>query len=98
MATNYSISTQFVNQNGVKAAQVDAWPFEGARPTTTWKQEELIEEPRELIVFEDASPSNYDVYIAVYPAGRPESRLVVTPPAGRLQTDHVVLTQIKVLP
>ncbi len=98
MAHNYSISTQLVNEYGVKAAQKDAWPFDGARPTSTWAPGELIAEPRALTIFDDAPPGVYDVYIAVYPSDDPGALLVVTPSGGRLQTDHVVLTTVCVLP
>jgi hypothetical protein len=98
LAINYSISTQFVNESGVKAAQVDAWPFEGAAPTSLWEPGKVVEEPRELAIFEGTPPGVYDVYVAVYPSDDPEALLVVTPPGGRLQTDHAVLTTIRVLP
>jgi 4-amino-4-deoxy-L-arabinose transferase-like glycosyltransferase len=98
MAENYSITTQFVNKDGVKAAQKDAWPFDGAVPTSLWEPGSLIEESRELLIFEDAPPGIYDVYVAVYPSGEPQALLVVTPSGGRLQTDHVVLTTVRVLP
>jgi len=98
MDVNYSISTQFVDEAGVKAAQKDAWPFDGAAPTSIWELGRLVEEPRELAIFNDTPPGVYDVYVAVYPSDDPESLLVVTPSGGRLQTDHVVLTTIRVLP
>jgi 4-amino-4-deoxy-L-arabinose transferase-like glycosyltransferase len=98
METNYSISTQFINQYGVKAAQKDAWPFDGQVPTSLWEPGVVLEESREMFIFEDTSPGIFDVYIAVYPSDNPDALLVVTPPGGRLQTDHVVLTKISVLP
>jgi hypothetical protein len=98
MAIDYSISTQFVNRGGVKAAQKDAWPFDGALPTSLWEPGQIVEEARELTIFEGTSPGVYDVYVAVYPSGAPGARLVVTPAGGRLQTDHVVLTTVRVLP
>jgi len=98
MATNYSISTQFVNEFGVKAAQKDAWPFDGAVPTALWTPGDVIEESRELVILDDTPPGVYDVYVAVYPTGEPDALLVVTPTGGRLQTDHVVLTTVRVLP
>ena len=98
MATNYSISTQFVEENGVKAAQKDAWPLDGAAPTVLWEPGNLIQETRELVIFNDTPPGVYDVYVTVYPSDDPEELLVVTPPGGRMQTDHVVLTTIRVLP
>jgi len=38
------------------------------------------------------------VYVAIYPTADPDALLVVTPTGGRLQTDHVVLTTVRVLP
>jgi 4-amino-4-deoxy-L-arabinose transferase-like glycosyltransferase len=96
--TNYSISTQLVDQNGVKAAQKDAWPLDGAAPTSLWRPGELLVEPRKLVIADGTPPGVYDVYIVVYPSSDPEALLVVTPSGGRLQTDHVVLTSIRVMP
>jgi 4-amino-4-deoxy-L-arabinose transferase-like glycosyltransferase len=98
MTTNYSISTQFVDELGVKAAQKDAWPFDGAAPTSLWAPGEVVEESRELTILDGTPPGVYDVYVAVYPTADPDALLVVTPTGGRLQTDHVVLTTIRVLP
>ncbi len=98
MTTNFSISTQFVDAFSVKAAQKDAWPFDGKAPTSIWEPGVVLEEPRELVIFEATPPGVYDVYVAVYPSDDPETLLVVTPPGGRLQTDHVVLTTVRVLP
>ncbi len=98
MARNYSISTQFVDRSGVKAAQKDSWPLDGAAPTSLWGPGDVLQEVRELTVFEDAPPGVYNVHLAVYPSDDPEARLVVTPPGGRLQTNHVVLTTVRVLP
>jgi hypothetical protein len=67
-------------------------------PTTLWEPDILIEEPRELTIFDSTPPGVYDVYVTVYPSEDPYALLVVTPTGGRLQTDHVVLTTIRVLP
>jgi hypothetical protein len=98
MTTNYSISTQFVDESGVKAAQKDAWPLDGAVPTSIWAPGDVVEESRELTVLDGTPPGVYDVYVAVYPTADPDALLVVTPTGGRLQTDHVVLTTVRVLP
>ena len=98
MATNYSITTQFVDGRGVKAAQKDAWPLDGAAPTALWQPGVVMEERRELVILDGTPPGVYDVYVAVYPSDDPADLLVVTPPGGRLQTDHVVLTTMSVLP
>jgi 4-amino-4-deoxy-L-arabinose transferase-like glycosyltransferase len=97
MDTNYSISTQFVDEYGVKAAQRDAWPLDGAAPTSLWEPGTIIEEARELAIFEGTHHGVYNVYVTVYPSEDPDASLVVTPLGGRLQTDHVVLTTIRVL-
>jgi hypothetical protein len=98
MTTNYSISTQFVDKSGVKAAQKDAWPLDGAVPTSTWAVGDVVEESRELNVLDGTPPGVYDVYVAVYPTADPDALLIVTPTGGRLQTDHVVLTTVRALP
>lgn len=70
METNYSVSVQLAGRDGPArghmAGQKDAWPVDGAYPTSVWAEGEVIEDPYTVAIAEDAPPGIYDVEIVVY--------------------------------
>ena len=98
MAVNYAISAQIVNEAQVKAAQKDSWPQDGAMPTPTWQPGQIVEDPRPLTVIPEAAPGVYRLRVAVYRVDEAGEihLLPIIPTGGRLQTDHVLLTPVRV--
>lgn len=97
--TDYTVSTQFVDDRQRKAAQVDSWPRSGAAPTTTWRPGQPIVDAVRLTVSDDAEPGAYGVRVAVYSLVEGEIRhLPIVPSDGRMLADHIVLTQARVVP
>jgi 4-amino-4-deoxy-L-arabinose transferase-like glycosyltransferase len=99
MDVNYTVSVQFVNSDWVKAAQQDTWPVGGTAPTSTWQPGVLIEDAYDLTIA-DVPPGVYDVRLTVYRFDE-EGNIVTLPTipqGGRMQTTHVVLTQMRVTP
>ncbi|HOC22490.1 MAG TPA: glycosyltransferase family 39 protein [Anaerolineae bacterium] len=97
MERDYTVSVQLIDGQWRKAAQWDAWPLDGAAPTSTWWQGQTLEETRVLTVTEDAIPGVYDLRLAVYSAQ--EGRIAHLPVRQeRYQTaeTHVVLTRVRV--
>jgi len=96
---NYTISVQFVDGDWVKAAQRDTWPVGGAAPTSAWQPGELVEDIYELTIF-DVPPGVYDVRLAIYRFDEEGNivHLPLIPEGGRMQTTHVVLTRMRVVP
>ncbi len=99
MDVNYSVSAQLVDPEQRKAAQHDAWPLDGAAPTTSWEPGQTLVDARELTIYGDAPPGAYDVRVAVYAFEDGEvTHVPVIPAGGEMLADHVVLTQLRVLP
>jgi 4-amino-4-deoxy-L-arabinose transferase-like glycosyltransferase len=99
MDADYTVSAQLVDTGQRKAAQHDGWPLDGAAPTTAWEPGEALADTIALAVFEDALPGVYDVRLAVYLFDEGTiTHLPVIPAGGRMLSDHVVLTRVRVVP
>ncbi len=98
MSVNYAISAQIVNEAQVKAAQKDSWPQDGAAPTSTWQPGQVVEDPRPLTIAPEAAPGVYRLRVAVYRVDEAGELhlLPIIPTGGRLQTDHLLLTPVRV--
>jgi hypothetical protein len=99
MESNYTVSAQLIDASQRKAAQHDSWPLDGAAPTAAWETGDTVRDVVPLTVFPDAAAGPYGVQVAVYLHQEDDIRhLPVTPPDGRMQTNHVTLTQVRVTP
>jgi hypothetical protein len=97
MDRNYTVSTQFVDEDQRKAAQEDSWPLEGSAPTAAWEPGGVITETRRLEVYSDAPPGAYSVRVAVYTVEEGEIvHLPVIPEGGVMLRDHVTLNRVRV--
>ncbi len=95
---DYTISVQLIDDQWRKAAQSDAWPLNGAAPTSTWQVGQHIEEPRTLIIAADAAPGVYNVQLAIYrvnAAGELE-HLPSVWAKGQMPAKTIVLTRVRV--
>ncbi len=93
----YSVSVQFVDSAQRKAAQHDAWPQNGAAPTSSWEPGAVIVDEHVLEVYGDALPGVYDLRVTVYRVADGEIiHLPTVPEGGRMQSDHVNLTKVRV--
>ncbi len=99
MDVDYTVSVQLVDVEQRKAAQLDGWPMDGAAPTTTWEPGGTVTDVRTMSIHPDAAPGVYEVRVAVY--ALEEQQLVHVPvisAAGRMLSDHVNLTRVRVVP
>jgi len=98
MDADYTVSTQLVDAGQRKAAQRDGWPLEGAAPTAAWEPGQMLIDPYTLEVFSDAPPGVYDVRVAVYLFEEGGiTHLPVIPADGRMLSEHVTLTRVRVV-
>ncbi len=108
MDVNYTVSAQLVDAAQRKAAQQDTWPLDGAAPTATWEPGRVLADEYALTI-QDAPPGVYDVRVAVYvfrpceEEGEEEGageivHLPVIPQDGRMLSNFVVLTHVRVAP
>jgi len=99
MDVNYTVSAQLVDAGQRKAAQYDGWPLGGAAPTATWEPGQVLSDPYELAVFQDAPPGVYDVRVVVYVLeGGQIVHVPVIPEGGRMLSNYQKLTQVRVEP
>jgi len=95
---DYTISVQLIDEHWNKAAQSDAWPLNGAAPTSSWQVGQIIEEPRSLAIAADATPGVYNLQLAIYRVND-EGELEHLPivwERGQMPAKTVVLTPVRV--
>ncbi len=66
---DYTVSALLLDVDGRLVAQLDSFPFENQRPTTTWQANEVVYDPRRLVLADgiDAlSGGTYTVAVKVY--------------------------------
>ncbi len=98
MDDNYTISVQLIDEQWRKAAQSDAWPLDGAAPTSSWQVGQHIDESRTLTIAADAAPGVYNLQLAIYrvnAAGELE-HLPIVWQKGQMPAKTVVLTRVRV--
>jgi len=95
MGENYSVFTHLLDAQGERVTQADSWPQQGAAPTSGWQPGSTIRDEYDLKVPANAPLGVYTLSTGVYLAATGE-RLSVLDAGGQPQTDHLVLTQIRV--
>ncbi len=98
MERDYTISAQVLGDDTTRYAQEDSWPLDGARPTTTWAEGEIVEDSYALTLNPGTPPGVYWVQVVVYWA-TPDGairRLQRITADGRLTDDFVLLTRVRV--
>jgi hypothetical protein len=97
MPTDYTVSVQLIDAQWRKAAQSDAWPQDGAAPTSTWRKGQTLEETRVLTVAEDAAPGVYDLRLDVYTVQEGQiEHLPVRQERNQTAETHIILTRLRV--
>lgn len=99
MPGDYTVSLQLIDEQWRKAAQSDAWPLDGAAPTSTWMPDETYREQRALTVAPDVVPGVYDLRLAAYHVV--EGEIVHLPTYNKSNTlpaDMITLTGIQIQP
>ena len=77
--------------------QSDAEPAANTRPTTTWRDGEVIVDEHAISVAADAPPGTYRLEVGLYdPVSG--ARLTVLGPDGAAVGDHVIVTAVEIAP
>jgi len=66
MTTNYSVLVHLTEATGEIIAQGDGQPVNGFRPTTSWRQGEVIVDTHHLAIPADLANGSYDLWIGLY--------------------------------
>ncbi len=95
---NYSVFAHVRGEGESLWGGQDAWPQQGAAPTSAWRLGEVLVDPYDLTVKPESPPGLYDVEVGLYD-GPTLERLRVYADDGRLtDADFVFLSRIRVLP
>ncbi len=66
LAHDYTIFVQLIGPDGNLYGQVDTWPSQGTRPTSTWAPGEHIDDPHTVPLAPEAPPGRYRVIVGWY--------------------------------
>lgn len=69
LPADYTVSALLLDAGGRLVAQLDSYPFNGDRPTTTWQPGEVVYDPRPLRLVDGLTslpPGEYTVGVKVY--------------------------------
>jgi hypothetical protein len=63
---DYTVFVQIIGPDGKLYGQVDSWPVQGARPTSSWRPGEEIDDTYSLYLKEDVPSGQYRVIVGWY--------------------------------
>jgi len=95
ITTNYKVFVHLLDAGGVVWGQADAIPVGWSRPTTGWRQGEVIVDHYQVPIAADAPPGDYRLAIGMYQEGGP--RLPLFDTSGPLG-DALMLPGIRLRP
>lgn len=92
----YKIFVHLLDAQSRVVAQHDAEPFDGARPTDTWRPGPTLDERFGVVVGPDLAPGTYELELGLYGVAD-NRRLPITDAAGRGLGDRVLLGSVTVV-
>jgi hypothetical protein len=90
MDTSYTVFVQVIDEEGIKAGQVDRIPCDGGCPTTTWRTGDLVGERYDLPIGDDAPPGRYQIISGMYDLATGENLPWLNTQGGSIG-NHLVL-------
>lgn len=97
MAKDYTVFAHVLGANDSIWAQKDAWPLDGAAPTSSWQVGQVIVDRYDLLVKPETPGGVYDIEVGVY-LGETLERLSVLGAGGHAQDNRVLLNRVRVVP
>jgi hypothetical protein len=92
---NYTAFVHLVGPDGKVHGQVDQWPVQGTRPTSSWTAGQVVDDPYVITLPADAPRGKYQVEVGWYLLSTLR-RLNVLDAAGRPSDDHVIVGEFTV--
>ena len=93
MSEDYTVFVQVLDAADRIVGQVDAWPVQGTRPTSSWRPGEVIIDPYVVQLSPDMRPGDYRVIVGLYLLATGQ-RLPVVDAGGNPVDDRVVISVI----
>ena len=97
IAKNYSV---FVHVRGAGEslwAGKDAWPQQGAAPTSGWKVGDVITDTYALTLQADTPPELYDLEVGLYDSGNLQRLQLIAADGRPLDADFIFLSKVRVV-
>jgi hypothetical protein len=88
---DYTVFVQVLDDADRIVGQVDSWPVQGTRPTSSWPPGGVIDDPYVVQLSPDMQPGNYRVIVGLYLLATGQ-RLPVVDGAGNAVDDKVELS------
>jgi hypothetical protein len=95
METSYKVFTHLIGDDGRLWGQKDDFPGQGALPTTSWVEGEVIVDEYEIAVDPTALAGSYQLEIGMYDPAT-EARLPILDEKGEIQGDRILLEKIAI--
>lgn len=93
---SYKVFCHLLSADRKLLTQRDGFPLDGARPSSTWAQGELIEDRYTIKLDQDAEPGQYELSIGMYDPQTMERLPVYTSAGERVLNDRIVIGTITV--
>ncbi len=97
MERDYTVFTHVIGADGRRWAQKDSQPRGGSAPTSAWQPGQTVADEYRLVLAPDTPPGVCDVVVGLYLASSGD-RLGVLDEGGRLRSDWLLLTRLRVAP
>lgn len=91
---NYSVFTHL--QGDRVWAQHDSWPMNGAKPTSTWANGEIIADHHSIAVGQDVPPGTYQLLVGMYDAETLEPLAAVDKAGNVMDAGRILLQSVNV--
>ncbi|MCI0398846.1 MAG: phospholipid carrier-dependent glycosyltransferase [Chloroflexi bacterium] len=97
VSADYVVQVSLIDDSGFEWDDGDDRPAGGERPTNTWKAGEIIVDPHQLTVDDDAPPGGYPMEIALLDIATEERQNIIADD-GHWLDNRLLLARIRVLP
>jgi len=88
---DYTVFTHLIDHDGVVWGQKDSWPVDDSYPTSQWAQDDVIEDPYEIVISPDTPSGDYRLEVGMYLLETGE-RLPVTDGTGSPLGNRILLS------
>jgi len=95
---NYSVFAHVRGEGETLWAGQDAWPQQGAAPTSTWRVGQIIADTYDLTLKPDTSPGQYDVEVGLYDSATLRRLQLIEADGRPGDADFIFLSKIRVVP
>jgi hypothetical protein len=98
MQENYTVFVHVARADGSILTQRDTQPRDGTHPTSSWVPGELVRDPYELTIPDDALPGTYWLKVGMYSLATMRRLPVLDPGQAKVLQDSILVKEVQVVP